>query len=176
MKKSSQKKVDEDLTRREFMKHTGLITLGGLGCLALGGLREAIARAKVTGKPVLTDASLNQFIRTNAATWSTYQRLAGEAKGSLLLFLNKYFTLTPAQAAAVKTMTSANLATFQTAINSSLKDRKPFTVAFIGTPVQSKEAGGSIKVTVTYKHNDSSGGSGGGSSSDEVSGSVEAKY
>jgi len=52
--------MKKDLTRRDFVK-TGLATaLVGAGCLSFG-LKEALAQAKETGKPLLTPESLNKL-------------------------------------------------------------------------------------------------------------------
>ncbi len=105
------------LRRRDFL----VVTAGGLGCLALGGVREALARARQTGKPLLTDTSLNRFILEARANPKIYQQYAGMAEKDLYAFLSKNFTLTEAQSYSIRHLTKENTATLTKAIDASAK-------------------------------------------------------
>ncbi len=140
------KKASGSLDRRKFLT----ITTGGLGCLALGGIREAIAAAAETGKPILTDKALNQLIMKTAANPRLYQQYAQMAKGDLHEFLDAHFTMTKAQSYAVKNMSSANLKTLSGAIEYSTKavsagSSAPMAVGFEGKASESNK--GTVKLT-----------------------------
>lgn len=84
--------MKKDLTRRDFVK-TGLATaLVGAGCLSFG-LKEALAQAKETGKPLLTPESLNKLFANGKAN----KVLAGEAIPDIKAFIRRRFTLTSQQ-------------------------------------------------------------------------------
>jgi len=103
------------LDRRHFMA----VTIGGLGCLALGGVKEALARAQETGKPVLTDKALNDLIAKTAGDAKAYQKQANAAKGDLYAFLDRNFTLTEEQAYATRYIGAANTEALNKAIDTS---------------------------------------------------------
>ncbi|MBS1807335.1 MAG: hypothetical protein JST84_03980 [Acidobacteria bacterium] len=86
-------KNEKKVNRREFVKGGVTTAAIGMSCLKFG-LKEALAAARDTGKPILTERNLNSFITKNAAN---IQALAAEAKRDLKGFISNRFTLTPAQ-------------------------------------------------------------------------------
>jgi hypothetical protein len=112
------------LTRRQFLFSSTV----GVGCLAVG-LKEALAQAAKTGKPVFTEAGLNKLIAD--ATPQQAQAMANMAKTDLLAFLLKYFTLTPLQLEWVKTMTPKEKDYILKAISGYQSTSRKFSVKFI---------------------------------------------
>lgn len=152
------------LRRRDFL----VVTAGGLGCLALGGVREALARARQTGKPLLTDTSLNRFILQARANPKIYQQYAGMAEKDLYAFLSKNFTLTDAQSYSIRNLSKENTATLDKAIDASVKllasaegskepvpkDWSPMVIKFSGKATTK----GSAKITYSSTSSDTPGG------------------
>jgi formylmethanofuran dehydrogenase subunit A len=137
MKKQKEKKPT-GLTRRQFLFSSTV----GVGCLAVG-LKEALAQARATGKPVFTEAALNKLIA--GATPEEAKAMAEMAKADLLAFANKYFTLTPLQVKWIKTMTPKEKAAILEAINRYQKTSEKFHVKFI------QPAGDKMKVKKTLE-------------------------
>jgi hypothetical protein len=90
--------MQKSLNRREFFKDALKASMA-MGCLSVG-LRKAWAQVEATGKPLLTDKSLNTWLKQNANTWKNYLL---EVRSNLGLFLEKYFTLTDGQKNYFKT-------------------------------------------------------------------------
>lgn len=164
------KKESGSLDRRKFLT----ITTGGLGCLAFGGIREALAAAAETGKPILTDKGLTELVMETAANPKLYQKYAQMAKGDLFKFLDAHFTMTKAQSYAVRNMSSANLKTLNGAIDYSTKavsagSSAPMVVGFEGKPTEGNK--GTARITGELHETSSPGGSTsrGGSVTVEVS-------
>jgi len=103
-------------SRREFLKK-GLTTVVGVGCLRYG-LREAIAQSVVSGKPVLTHASLNALIPKTPAT--LHPELT-KAHADIKAYVRNHFTLTPAQQKALTGMTAAQVNQINNSLNTALQ-------------------------------------------------------
>lgn len=85
---------DSSSNRREFLKK-GLTAAVGLGCLRYG-LREALAQSVVSGRPVLTQASLNALIPKNP---TQFRSEAQQARKDIRAFRAQplYFDAGPAK-------------------------------------------------------------------------------
>jgi hypothetical protein len=111
-------------SRRSLLKGSGVF----VGCLALGGVREALARARQSGKPLLSDKAFNGFVRQQAENWLDYQRLASQAQQNLSAFLGRHFTLTAAQKSALSTVTSQHTAVIRQAVAYSMRKKGIVTI------------------------------------------------
>ncbi len=126
-----------------------------MGCLSLGGVREALAQVRITGKPLLTDKSLNEIF-LNAIrnrNKAVYTNLLNEAKTNLYKFLSKYFTLTPIQATLIKNISKQNIEEINKGIEMAVRNREPISAEFIGAPTK-----GTVKLTANVSHKESSDG------------------
>lgn len=162
------KETKKGVDRRKFLKGTAF----GLGCLSLGGLKEALALERASGKPLLTDKSLNSFIQ-NAYTnknKAVYTNLAREARANIKTFLPKYFTLTPAQADAIKNLSFQNISELNKGIDLVINKRTLLATKFVGEPKPGVKASAKIDFHSTHTTDP------GGKQTDEVGGSVEVTY
>lgn len=105
-------KDEKKIDRREFMKSGATGAIVGLSALRLG-LREARAEAAQTGKPVLTDRSLNALFAKGGSKTSA---LAAEAKRDVRSFVKSRYTLTRAQEQQLESLSQEELE----AINANL--------------------------------------------------------
>jgi len=158
------------VNRRQFLKRAGVVTISGMGCLAFGNVRDAIRQARATGKPLLTDAALNKFIKDNIGNWAKYQEMARQAKTDLASFLNKYFTLTKTQSDAIKVLGNENLKAIVKGIDGSMKYKTPLGIVFKGEANEINKG----HAKVYYRETDTSTPGGGSSSTKEVG--VEVDY
>ena len=145
------KESNKGINRRDFLKSTAI----GVGCLSLGGVREALAQVKITGKPLLTDKSLNEIFLSaiRNRNKAVYTNLLNEAKTNLYKFLSKYFTLTPIQATLIKNISKQNIEEINKGIEMAVRNREPISAEFIGAPTK-----GTVKLTANVSHKESSDG------------------
>ena len=114
------------LARRQFLKDTGLTTAAlGVGYFSFGAWRQAFAQARVTGRPVLTEQTLNTFIPKER---TTFKRLAAEAKRDLPAFVRSRFSLTAAQEREIDNLTPAEQSQIKKAIDLAEKEGVPLQV------------------------------------------------
>jgi hypothetical protein len=120
MKKKTQQ------ARRQFLKDSGLATAAlGIGFFSFGDWRKAFAQARVTGRPVLTEQTLNTFIPKDRAT---FKRLAAEAKRDLPSFVRSRFSLTAAQEREIDGLTQVEQNQIRKAIEMAEKEGVPLRV------------------------------------------------
>ena len=160
------KESKRGINRREFFISTAI----GVGCLSLGGVREALAQVKVTGKPLLTDKSLNDLVQKafKSRDKAFYTNLLNKAKANINDFLSKYFTLTSTQAYLIKNLSRENIKEINKGIEMAVRNREPIFTKFVGAPTK-----GTVKLTAKVSHKGPSGG-GGGSTTGSVG--VEISY
>jgi hypothetical protein len=127
-----------EVSRRAVLR-TAVAGVVGLGCLRLGGLREALAQSKATGKPLLTEGNVNAFIEHAFKDKVAFRSHAALAKENLLAFVDRYFTLTEHQRLVLTKMYSptpkARLAKseFVRGVDLALEKEVPIVVK-IGNP------------------------------------------
>jgi hypothetical protein len=115
------------LARRQFLKDGSLATATiGLGFFSFGAWRTALAQARQTGKPLLTEQNLNALIPKDSAA---FKRFAGEVKRDLPGFLRGRFTLTAAQESELATLTQADRELIKKAIAVAEEDGALLTVS-----------------------------------------------
>ena len=96
---------DNKMDRRKFMNNaTGAII--GLSALGLG-LKETLAQARLTGKPMLTEESLNGIF--SASNQRSATSALAEAKQDVKGFIRKKFTLTPSQEKGLDSLSKSQL-------------------------------------------------------------------
>jgi len=141
----------------------------GLGCFKLGGLKEALAQVKVTGKPILTEQNLNAIIKNayQNKDRTLYMRLAQEAKADIKSFLQKYFTLTNAQSEVLQSLSKENISKLNKALDEVITKRAILTTQIVGTPQKGKGASVEFSSTVSSEP--------GGKTPIKVEGSVKVK-
>lgn len=98
-------KDGKKMDRRDFMKSGATGAIVGLASLRLG-LKEARAQAKQTGKPVLTDRSVNSLFSIGGSKSS---ELAAEARRDVRGFVKSRFTLTGAQERQLESLSAEEL-------------------------------------------------------------------
>ncbi len=101
MKKKEKNQTD----RRSFIKG-GAFGLIGAFCLS-AGLKEAIANAKATGKPLLTQDSLNNLF-AEATSKKNINKVVKEILKDPVSWLIKNFSVTDIQKNAIKSISSSN--------------------------------------------------------------------
>jgi len=153
------------ISRRMLIKIAAI----GLGCFKLGGLKEALAQVKATGKPLLTEKNLNAFIMNayQSGDKTLYLRLAQEAKADIRRFLQKYFTLTDVQAEVLQSLSSQNITKISKALDDVINKRAILTTQIIGTPQKGKGTSVEFSSTVSSEP--------GGKTPVKVEGSVKVK-
>jgi hypothetical protein len=116
--------------RREFLRLSAL----GMGCLSVG-LREAVARAADTGKPVLTQASVNAWLRQEFAsdTYAGLGRRAGTLP-DLKATIRGLFTLTPAQDRELDSLTTSDFTQLVQAMATARTKKRVLGVMFRPPP------------------------------------------
>ena len=124
------------LDRRDFIRTTALLG----ACFAdPRALRAALANARLQGKPLLTQKSLNTFLtdahKLNAAT---KKQMATEAKANMAAFLAKHFALTDTQKQVVNGYTAKDKEVLRNAIDTAIKDDAPIAVTVSSVPEPKK--------------------------------------
>lgn len=145
---------DGRLDRRAFLRRGLGMTAGVVGCLQLG-LPAALAAARRGGKPVLTDASLNRLIARHRKA-GDLDRLVRQAARDPLAFLEGHFTVTPAQRASYRALTSRDIQTLKRALGQVARGDAVPRMAF----VPGEEAGDSGVRVSTFSAPGGPGGEG----------------
>ena len=127
-------KENKNIDRRTFVRQAGMLA-AALGTFAFGGVREAIAKASVTGKPMLTTRNVNAFILKRAQKPAQYRALMAQAKSNLSGFLNQHFTLTQQQQTNLEKLGTQEQTKINRAINGSLQTLQK-DIAFFGNPAK----------------------------------------
>lgn len=116
------------LKRREFL-------VGGataiVGLTYFKDIKAALAAARRSGKPLLTEKSLNDFIRANPLSKPKGQRLGAEAARDPVSFINKYFSLTKAQAKELASLDEADKTKLKDAIQEARAQKGKITASII---------------------------------------------
>ena len=119
--------------RRDFLKSAAAVALVGGTCLGTG-LKQAMAKAKKTGKPLLSEKSLNEFIESKPK--AELRRLMEEAHGDVRAFIRKYFYVAPEQEKELAAVPEAELLRvsegLQKALKENLKPQAKFVTAKSG--------------------------------------------
>ncbi|MGQ9638617.1 MAG: hypothetical protein ACUVT6_12645 [Thermodesulfobacteriota bacterium] len=117
----------------------------------LGGLKDASAQVKVTGKPLLTEKNLNAFIMNayQNGDRTLYGRLAMDAKTDIRSFLQKYFTLTNVQTEVLQALSVQQMVKINQALDHIIAQRAMLTTQIVGEPRKGKEASVSIEAGST---------------------------
>jgi hypothetical protein len=116
----SQRRSDHALTRRQLLKKTGLL----LGVVVSADLKNAVLNAAGTGLPLLTDATLTAMFAQNGG-------LLSEFAANPIAFMLGHFSLTPAQTAAVKATTPAEIAAIRQGVQAASQDDMSVRVSCI---------------------------------------------
>ena len=123
------KSKKKGISRRDFLMNTTK-TVVIAGCLKVG-LRDAIALAMETGKPVATEKNINSFIQNSTKNKGGYERIVKEASVDLRSFVMKNFTLTPEYEKNLKAIPDYEIEKFQKIIAMSIKEDKLVKVWYI---------------------------------------------
>ena len=101
---------ENDISRRRFLKQAAL-TAAAATCFG-DSLREAVAQARQSGKPLLTAKNINALIPTAAPTGAakaTYQQMINAIKANPVEYFTTNFTVTPAQKTQLENMPKAQI-------------------------------------------------------------------
>ena len=99
-----------EIDRRTFVRG-GLTAVIGLSCLS-EGLTEALALARTTNKPVLTERSLNRLFSQSRGK-GKLRELVAQVRPDIKGWLTSTFTLTSAQQRATSSLTTEQLGKLQ---------------------------------------------------------------
>lgn len=111
------------------MKDAAAATAVAMGCLRFG-LEDALAEARVTGRPVLTETKLNNLIARMEKNRTKYIAMLKDAKADLKGFLTKNFTLTPEHVDAIDKISPADRKKINEAIDYASKTKEYMRVNF----------------------------------------------
>ena len=117
-------------SRRNFLKDATKTSVVIAGCLKIG-LRDALAQAVTTGKPVATEKNLNAFILEAASSKGSYARIVKEASADLRGFMTKNFTFTPEYEKNFKAIPDNVIEKIQNVIAQSIKENSIVKVWYL---------------------------------------------
>ncbi len=123
----------KDVPRRQFLQ-TSAAALGVVATGKWAMLRDAIARARETQKPVLSEAAMSAYLQ-KVRSGGTAAQLAflTAVKSDVRAFLRNNFTLTTAQDKGVTAFTSTDISTIANAATRGFTARNEFNVRFATT-------------------------------------------
>ena len=124
-----EKSKKKGISRRNFLMNTTK-TVVIAGCLKIG-LRDALAVAVATGKPVATEKNINALILDSAKSKGSYEKLVKEASADLRGFMTKSFTFTPEYEKNFKAVPDYEIEKFQKVIAQSIRENKVVKVWYI---------------------------------------------
>ena len=124
------RKKEVGISRRKFLGNATKTTVVIAGCLKIG-LRDALAQAKLTGKPVATEKNLNNFVEEATRSKGSYAKLVGEASADLRGFMAKNFTFTPEYEKNFKAMSDKEIEEIQNVIAQSIKEESIVRIWFL---------------------------------------------
>ena len=117
-------------SRRNFLKDATKTSVVIAGCLKIG-LRDALAQAMTTGKPVATEKNLNAFIQEAASSKGSYARIVKEASADLRGFMMRNFTLTPEYEKNFKAIPNKEIEKVQNVIAQSIEENSVVKVWYL---------------------------------------------
>ena len=98
------------VARREFVKNGAVAAATTvIGLSSLGAVKEALAQARVTGKPLLTESALNSLFSTDGANERSRMAAIAEARQDVKRFIRNRFTLTATQERRLDSMSPQQL-------------------------------------------------------------------
>jgi len=120
------------IPRREFMKSTGAGAAGTIVGLTLGAeLKEVLAQASRTGKPMLTEGAVNNLFSPGGPNErSKLPGLLAEAKRDVKGFVRNRFTLTPSQDQQLESLSRQQLESISGALEAAERPGSAFVVRF----------------------------------------------
>jgi hypothetical protein len=151
------------MKRREFIVG-GATAAVGLTCLSKG-IREAIAAAQRTGKPLLTENNLNAFIKANPLRLRKGQDVSAEAIRDLNGFIQRRFHLTEAQSRELASLSAEDKSKLTDAIKDMRAKKGSISVRIVpagsGAEQDLREAHHAVpnplKIDITGGHSDDLG-------------------
>jgi hypothetical protein len=117
------------MKRREFLVG-GATAVVGLTCLSRN-LRAALAQARLSGKPLLTEGNLNEFIKSNPLSTPKGQQVFAEAGSRLEAFATRHFYLTEEQRRELATISAEDRRKLAGAIEQARKEGKQLKVRIV---------------------------------------------
>ena len=112
--------------RRSFLFSASLVCFAGMTSAAFAQLR---ANAMLSGKPLLTAASLNAIIP--APTDPRHSSVLLEAASDPLTFVRSRFTLSPTQQAEIASISATDLSRLRQNLRNAATQNLPITVSII---------------------------------------------
>jgi hypothetical protein len=130
------KETRDGFSRREFLK-TGAGVAVGVGCFTRAELKEALAQAKVTGKPLLTEANINSHIAFSATAaperrdHQAFAEQVREFKRDSKGYITKHFYATPNQLKEFESLGRNTMNELYEALDRCVRERLPFQVRIL---------------------------------------------
>ena len=125
------------MKRREFIVG-GATAAVGLTCLSKG-IRAALAAAQKAGKPLLTEKSLNAYIKGNSLRTQRGQSLGAEAIRDLNGFIQGRFHLTEAQSRELASLSAEDKSKLTDAIKDMREKKGSISVRIVPAGRSSQE-------------------------------------
>jgi TAT (twin-arginine translocation) pathway-exported protein len=150
----STEKPSKNLNRRQFLKTSAGLAVAA-GCFSSIGLRQAIAEARRTGKPVLTPARVESNIP--APTSPEFHQHIAACKENPRAYLEQTFHLTRAQQRAIDSLSPDDRQKLNAALDTAEQRKLPIRIQHVPSPqrfsVQPQVQQDSV-VIKTVGHND----------------------
>ena len=141
--KEEKKRID----RRQFLKNGSVGAAAvGLTCLNFGGLREALALARQTGKPILNETNLNAIIPKSPDGLRSF---GGEVKRDLKALLHNRFAVTSAQEREINNLSPSDIKKIHQAIDKAVELKVPLRVTIKGASRASLTRTDTLKASFT---------------------------
>jgi len=134
------------VARRVFLKNGAVAAAGAvIGLSSLGAVKEALAQAKLTGKPLLTESALNSVFSTGGANERSRMAALAEARQDVKRFIRNRFTLTPAQERQLDSLSTQRLESINRLLETAEKSNGTVIVklgnATTGEPALARKRG-----------------------------------
>lgn len=122
-----------DMNRRAFLRKSA-VAIAATTCLASGSLRDLVTAAQASGKPILTQASVNALVPAKLPTGAAYQnyvKMINQIKANPVAYFQQNFTLNAAQLQKLQSLSQAQISQM---LNNALQNKYQPQVAIVTAP------------------------------------------
>jgi hypothetical protein len=109
-----------DVSRRVFLRLAGTAAVGGV-CFTSTTMKQALAAARRSGKPLFTEANLNALLPKKHD--ETFRRLAQDARRDIRSFIRQRFYLTSEQEGELASLSEEIVRNIQASLDDTLNKR-----------------------------------------------------
>lgn len=137
--KEKKESNNNNVTRRNFLRDS-VLALAGLSCLSFD-LRAALKEARLAGKPLLTEKSINALIQAHPPHMAIFQRKGREAARDVKGFLKEHFYFTPTQQQELEALSPADVRQIQEVIRNVVESKGQLKVVITGEERRKRKSG-----------------------------------